>query len=303
MRKELHEYISEAIRTFGCEVLTEKRISNVLSDIGALTDFYWTDTVVYAANKNGLISKLIRKKNSIEKLSSEEVKKYAYILSSHNAIWLDVSEYVVSSIAYSLGLLSKPFVLNDFSKEYKFDNQFCGHWIFRYNKSRNKETDLVILNDGTAYTNEGKTKYTWNLLDPDTINLSLEKNTFYQGKFDSNGNLSGFAHNGILHWEWEAIRIYKGLDKQSLINGKWTILNDDPDLEDNIVTFMPNGALESSLYGKGSWKLSNNELELITANGFIKYIAQYHHKEIAGYATNRIGNRWKFKMIKYKENE
>ena len=99
MRKELHEYFSEAIRTFGCEVLTEKRISNVLSDIGALTDFYWTDTVVYAANKNGLISKLIKNKSSIEKLSSEEVKKYAYILSSRNAIWLDVSEYVVSSIA------------------------------------------------------------------------------------------------------------------------------------------------------------------------------------------------------------
>lgn len=74
MRKELHEYFSEAIRTFGCEVLTEKRISNVLSDIGALTDFYWTDTVVYAANKNGLISKLIKNKSSIEKLSSEEVK-------------------------------------------------------------------------------------------------------------------------------------------------------------------------------------------------------------------------------------
>ena len=52
--------------------------------------------------------------------------------------WLDVSEYVVSSIAYSLGLLSKPFVLNDFSKEYKLDNQFCGHWIFRYNKSKIK---------------------------------------------------------------------------------------------------------------------------------------------------------------------
>ena len=34
---------------------------------------------------------------------------------------------------------------------------------------------MVILNDGTAYTNEGKTKYSWNLLDPDTINLSLEK--------------------------------------------------------------------------------------------------------------------------------
>jgi len=162
---------------------------------------------------------------------------------------------------------------------------------------------LVILNDGTAYTNEGKTKYSWNLLDPDTINLSLEKNTFYQGKFDSNGNLSGFAHNGILHWEWEAIRIYNGLDKQSLINGKWIILNNDPDLENNIVTFLPNGALESSLYGKGSWKLSNNELELITANGFIKYTAQYHNKGIVGYAINRIGNRWDFKMIKYKENE
>ena len=79
MRKELHEYFSEAIRTFGCEILTEKRISNVLSDIGALTDFYWTDTVVYAANKNGLISKLIKKKRRSKKICIHIIFTQCYL--------------------------------------------------------------------------------------------------------------------------------------------------------------------------------------------------------------------------------
>lgn len=298
MGKELYEYISKAISICGYDVLTEKRrVSSILSDLGAFSRFHWVDSVIYAANSNGIIAKFISKKNNGEKLSNEEIKEIAYVLSSRNAIWLDIAEYVLSSIAYSLNLLSKPFILNDFSKTDYPDYQFCGHWLFRYNKLKNKETDLVILNDGTAYADDRNTKYKWSLLAPDTINLSLAGITFYQGKFNNNGNvLNGYAHNGSLHWEWEAIKENDGLDKYSLIHGKWVILNDDIDLEDNVITFISNGLLESSLYGKGSWRLLNNELELITANGFIKYIAQYHHKEIAGNAINRIGNRWNFKL-------
>lgn len=296
MKKELHKYITDSFQYIDLENIGNKRFTNVLADLGAINEYPWVESVMTALIRENYPQIILACHKHCTKLSKEDIKKVAYYISKANALWLDIVEYVISSIAYSLNILDAPFYLSSYSKSHFTESNFCGHWIFTYDIEKRKSTDLVILNDGTALTENGSVKYDWNIIEDKYLNLHIGELVYYQGQFHGDNTIKGSAFSKTRHWEWKAEREYTGIDERSLLKGQWLLQNDDPDLPDNRLTFLPNGALDSSVYGRGTWKLLDKKIIIETAKGFIQYQAKYKHKEILGIAVNNIGNRWSFKL-------
>ena len=74
--------------------------------------------------------------------------------------------------------------------------------------------------------------------------------------------------------------------------------NDVQDLDDNNVRFLPDNILDSTLYGTGRWYLNGDELEIFTANDFIKYTGRFIKGQVSGKGRNQMSNEWNFKLIK-----
>ena len=187
------------------------------------------------------------------------------------------------------------FITSDFDNSPQEKLTIVGNWDFTYHND--KTMQLAISRDGIARASSG-TKYSWRL-SGNNIEIFMEDMVSYKGLV-TDGLMSGTATsiynpNG---WPWFAKRRNDGLTIEDLTSGSWTIVNDVDDLEDNIVLFLSDNTLNSDLYGHGKWSLDGDQLEIITADDFIKYTAKFVKGEIVGKGRNRIANEWNFKLLK-----
>ena len=174
-----------------------------------------------------------------------------------------------------------------------------GQWDFNYWIEKSKKSLLTISEDGTATT--GVSEYLWRILNDSILEIYTEGYVSYKGEL-KNDIIIGSAYSECSGnaWNWYATKhirpIITPILESEIKNGKWTIINYVDDLTDNLIVFSPNGILKSTLYPLGTWQVENGTLIIYTASNFITYKARCEDGIIKGEATNKIGDKWSFKI-------
>ena len=179
-------------------------------------------------------------------------------------------------------------------------NQVIGKWIFNYWPEKSKSSIITLMEDGCAVTSNG-TWYQWELKNNGHILIYNEGFVQYDGILDGD-NISGFASSGYSgnEWLWNATRhlepIITPINKQNMSIGWWTLVNDIDEVDNNIVKFHNNGDFVSKNYPIGKWYIDANGLTIITAGGFLRYMAKCVDGTICGTCRNKIGVEWPFRL-------
>ena len=226
-------------------------------------------------------------RNSLHRLANSASQKYGF--KQDNVL------FCLENVAYALQLISSvTVVLKDYPSS-PDDVSIIGYWDFTYKKD--KTMQLTISRDGFARASSG-TKYCWKL-SGDRVEIYMPDLVSYEGVLVDD-TISGTATSSYnpFGWEWSAKRRNDGMTMDNLTSGEWVIVNDVQDLDDNDVRFLPDNILESTLYGTGRWYLNGDELEIITANNFIKYTGRFIKGQVSGKGRNQMSNEWNFKLIK-----
>lgn len=174
-----------------------------------------------------------------------------------------------------------------------------GQWDFNYWIEKSKKSLLTISEDGTATT--GVSEYLWRILNDSILEIYTEGYVSYKGEL-KNDIIIGSAYSECSGnaWNWYATKHIRPtitpILESEIKNGKWTIINYVDDLTDNLIVFSPNGILKSTLYPLGTWQVENGTLIIYTASNFITYKARCEDGIIKGEATNKIGDKWSFKI-------
>lgn len=194
---------------------------------------------------------------------------------------------------YSLGYGPKP--ISDLAQENLRYNPI-GHWDFYCLGDTVKQ--LIISADGTAATNSG-TKYRWDFSD-DEIKIFIPNTVLYDGWFVDEVSLEGNAYSQInkRSWRWKALKNDVNLNPKNLLSGKWLIINEISDLQDNQISFLDNHKIFSNIYENGEWFLEDQWLIIETAYGYIKYKFRVNKNIIEGTARNQAGISWNCKLKK-----
>lgn len=226
-------------------------------------------------------------RNSLHRLAYSVSQKYGF--KQDNVL------FCLENVAYALQLISSITVVLKDSPFSPDDVSIIGYWDFTYKKD--KTMQLTICRDGFARASSG-TKYCWKL-SGDRVEIYMPDLVSYEGVLVGD-TISGTATSSYnpFGWEWSAKRRNDGMTMANLTSGEWIIVNDVQDLDDNEVRFLPDNILESMLYGTGRWNLNGDELEIITANEFIRYTGRFVKGQVSGKGRNQISNEWNFKLIK-----
>jgi hypothetical protein len=226
-------------------------------------------------------------RNDLHRLAYSASQKYGY--KQDNVL------YCLENVAYALKMIPSISVVFTNSSSSAGDSDLIGYWDFTYKKD--KTMQLTVSRDGFARASSG-TRYNWKLSE-DKVTFFIPDFVSYEGVLVGD-TISGFATSSYnpLGWEWSAKRRSDGMTEDNLKSGEWTIVNDVQDLDDNDIRFLPDHILESKLYGEGRWYLNGNELEIFTANEFIKYVGTFVRGQVTGKGRNQMSNEWNFKLIK-----
>lgn len=172
-------------------------------------------------------------------------------------------------------------------------------WEIQYDLPYSDPIRIKFTDDSSARTNLG-TKFNWKYISTHKIEIYIQNYVSLVGDIDNETLIGGVAYSDYsgLDWKWTCKRIVPNpnpvvghVSKRELVNGKWTIFN-SIDLVNNEITFGENGTLLSSLYGNGTWEITNDELILNTAKNFIVYKFQILDNEWFGKARNEMGDEW-----------
>jgi hypothetical protein len=294
---ELYLAIRKTIEIEGMSILCDKRLVNFLSDFHAFSSNDANKNVfrmLYASNYLNEIYSICHSYNhERESEIRREIQRLSSSFSEHYGIKFNQATYCIESIFYAINLI--PSITVDFDSPMPYESNIIGLWDFHYKE--NKEMKLEIRRDGTAKAASG-TIYKWENVN-EQFCLFIEDFVYYNGNI-KDGEISGTAVSIYkpAGWHWYATRRDDGLTKSNLISGEWIIINDVADLEDNKVTFLENGILQSDLYDLGKWQLEDEVLEMFTANNFIRYTVSLSKGKISGVGRNKIGNEWNVELIK-----
>lgn len=226
-------------------------------------------------------------RNNLHRLANSASQKFGFKL--------DNVLFCLENVAFALQMISSVSVVLSDNTSCAGDSDLVGYWDFNFKKG--KTMQLTIGRDGYARASSG-TKYSWKLLG-NRVNIYIPEFVSYEGVLEDD-TISGIATSAYnpLGWEWSAKRRNDGMTMDNLTSGEWVIVNDVQDLDDNEVRFLTDNILESSLYGTGRWYLNGDELEIITANEFIKYTGRFVKGQVSGKGRNQMANEWNFKLIK-----
>ena len=294
---ELYESIRHASAILGELFLQDMKFLNILSDLRAINSDNAGKHILTQLYKNGCLHAFYKDYYSKEIISEQEIRLKivgdSHMMSQKYAFKQDNVMYCLEHFCYAFGWISSITSTYDNSPQEQFT--IVGNWDFTYHNG--KTMQLAISRDGIARASSG-TKYNWRL-NGNNIEIFKEDMVSYKGLV-TDGLMSGTATSiyNPSAWPWSAKRRNDGLTIEDLTSGSWTIVNDVDDLEDNIVLFLSDNTLNSDLYGHGKWSLDGDQLEIITADDFIKYTAKFVKGEIVGKGRNRIANEWNFKLLK-----
>ncbi len=291
---ELSEGFIKAIEDQGLSVLTHKYLANMIADYQAGTELPAYRAIINQLQSCGYISEILDCYNRNESnFIIEKLQFYSESLSEECSLKISSVKYVLECIIYGLGLTSKP-IAPSFSKISKFNP--LGHWEFNF--ISNKSKLLIIKADGLAITDSG-TRYKWEQSD-DEIKLFIANTVSYDGWFADEDTIQGNAFSFVYNrsWIWNAKRCDYSLSIKNILKGRWIIVNNQVDLEDNIIKFYENRTLCSELYNKGCWFMEDEILTIETANGYIRYTFCWNKNRIEGVATNKAGIKWNCELKK-----
>ena len=297
---KLHEAIEITIGMEDESFIKDDRFVNYLADMQAFGESVSNRNVFKQLCVTGLMDDIYRLWEERETVTELQVRNVlmqkAYSVSRQLGFMRDNVLFCLESVAYALHLVSSITVVMTGDSETSVEAaNLIGYWDFTFKK--NKTMQLTIGRDGYARASSG-TKYCWKL-SGNEVEFFMPDMVSYKGILEGN-TITGTAFSSYnpIGWEWSAVKRCDGMTLDNLTSGVWVIVNDVPDLEDNTVRFLPDNILESDLYGNGRWYLDDDNLEIVTANDFIKYSGQFEKGQVAGKGRNRISNEWNFKLIK-----
>lgn len=290
----LYEGLTKIVEERGVSVLSDKYLANMMADYQVGKEIPAYDVILKLIQTHGYMCEILDYHHRAESNTLlSKLHFYATTLSAEAALKISSIKYVLDCIAYSLGLVAEPItpaILN------RANYNPLGDWQFNF---RSEKTQLLIIRaDGTAITGNN-TKYNW-VQSNDEIKIFIPNTVSYEGWFIDEDTIQGNAHSMVFNrsWAWNAKRSEYVLSLNNLIDGRWVIVNNEVDLEDNIITFNKNATLHSELYDEGNWHLEDGVLTIITANAYIRYRYHSNKGRIEGVATNRAGITWKCELNK-----
>lgn len=257
---ELHIAIKEIVSSFGAHIYYAKEFINILNDYQAFSEynsckFIFKQLYTYKLNQIEKVQ-LLKDINTDEKTVRNELDNMAYLISRELGLSLDLVRYSIDSLAYGIGLVHN--IQLPISEDCSNSTSVIGLWDFYYKEGECMK--LTIKRDGTAIASSG-TKYLWKCPSKNEIIIYIDGMVSYSGTIDNN-LINGIAFNELYcrEWSWHAELRRDGILKSNLTNGKWKIINQIDDLQDNIIEFLPDGKINSSIYGKGTWNIDNDNL-------------------------------------------
>lgn len=297
---KLYEAIRKTIEMEDESVIVDYRFVNYLSDMQAFSESVSIRNVFKQLCVSGFMADVYNlwedRKTMAETQVRNHLKQKANSASQQFGYKNENVLFCLESVAYALQLISSISVI--ISKDYNTSvdaMKLIGYWDFTFKKDRTIQ--LTIGRDGYAKASSG-TKYSWKL-SGNEVEFFIPDMVSYKGVIEGD-TITGTAYScyNPIGWKWSAARRGDGMTLDNLTSGVWVIVNEVPDLDDNEVRFLPNNILESNLYGNGKWYLDDDNLEIITANEFIKYVGKFVKGHVIGKGRNQISNEWIFKLIK-----
>ena len=296
---ELYEAIRLTVEMEDESFIRDERFINYLADMQAFEENVSIRNVFkqlcVAQYMDEIYSLWEKRTNQDEAHIRNSLHRLAYSVSQKYGFKQDNVLFCFENVAYALQLISSITVVLKDSPFSPDEVSIIGYWDFTYKKD--KTMQLTICRDGFARASSG-TKYCWKL-SGDRVEIYMPDLVSYEGVLVGD-TISGTATSSYnpFGWEWSAKRRNDGMTMANLTSGEWIIVNDVQDLDDNDVRFLPDNILESTLYGTGRWYLNGDELEIITANDFIKYTGRFAKGQVSGKGRNQMSNEWNFKLIK-----
>lgn len=177
-------------------------------------------------------------------------------------------------------------------------------WEVQYNLPYSDPIIFHFVDDSIVRTNSG-TKFYWKILPDNKIEIFIPDYISLCGRYNNNEIIGEIAYSEYsgLEWSWTCKRHYptpepivSDISIQDIVNGRWTIKN-NINLADNHLTFSSNGCVNSSLYGNGTWKITDQTLVIQTANKFITYKFKIINNKWVGSARNEMGDTWEAQFI------
>lgn len=101
-QNELIEALQMAIAQFGISILTDSKLVNILMDLGGFKTEPYARPVIRELIAEGYTGKIIR-----DGRDEEKMKSLVCTIANMSGITLQIAEYIVNSIRYALGYISK----------------------------------------------------------------------------------------------------------------------------------------------------------------------------------------------------
>lgn len=265
----------------------QTQFRNALMDINAFEGNMGYASIMRTLIEKELIVSLINDAKVNSNHYELIVNSFSNKLSNYSYKRKDV-EYVLYSLLYGIGYIDLSVVPTSPLEESV--QTFLGIWEFNYKE--NDSTTLTIKADGTAFNTSG-TKYSWEIKEGH-IRIYLNGMVSYGGRLINENRIEGYVTSELNHkvWMWNANRIPTQLSEKLLKIGKWKIVNNFKELDDDIVIFEDDGLLTSNNYGKGRWYIEDENLVIKTAKGVITYKFFQKKDCIQGKGWNSFGDKW-----------
>lgn len=294
---ELHEGLIKVVEDRGVSVLTDKYLANMIADYQAGAELPAYRTIINKLQSCGYIYEILDCYNRNESNHIlQKLQFFATTLSSESSLKISSVKYILECIAYSLGLVPRP-IAPTISNKSRFNP--LGHWNFNYMADQSM---LLLINADGIAVSDYNTRYNWELSD-DEIKIFIANSVSYDGWFTDEDTIQGNAYSLVFNrsWFWSAKRCDYTLSLKNILKGRWKIVNQQVDLEDNIITFNANQTLTSELYNEGSWFFEDEILTIDTANNYIRYKFRCNKNRIEGTASNKSGIKWNCELKKIEE--
>lgn len=294
---KLHEGIKKVVEMRSDSIIMDYQFINILSDFQVFSEFPSGKSIVKKICSSKYISCIVELFQNNNCLSQQtirnEIDRIAYVMSGEYDEEFDLVRYCFESIAYGLGLLT---TINGY---YTVDNfkhaAFIGQWNFKYKNER--EIRLDVYRNGKALTSSN-IEFEWKPVSDNEIELFIPGIISYRGVL-CESIIRGNAKRVFCdeEWLWQAIKIIPPYSMKYLSYSEWTLTNDNPEIEDFVFQFMPNGLLASNK-NQGRWYIDDNVLLMSTNNGFLSFYACYNKNGFIGKGKNAMGYEWNIKITR-----
>ena len=176
-------------------------------------------------------------------------------------------------------------------------------WKVQYDLPYSKSIIFKFIDSENVLTDSG-TQFQWKNISASNIQIFIPDyiclNAIIENKTIIKGN--AYSEYSGMFWDWSCEQYFPDPDpvispinQEDIIDSIWLIKNSN-ELIDNEITFFRDGSISSDIYGKGSWKILNEDeedvLSIITAQGFITYKFQIIDGLWIGHARNEMGDKW-----------